>query len=64
MSDPQRKQMICGKIQQLLNYNNEALDTPLKHILKHLKKKGVDLKPNQFNQCMQQPVQQQAKVYG
>ena len=40
MSDPQRKQIMVGKIKHLLNCNMEAKETPLKHILKHLKKKG------------------------
>ena len=43
MSNPERKEIICGKIKQLIDNNEEALNDSLKHILKHLKMKGVDL---------------------
>lgn len=48
MSDPGRKQTIIEKIQYLVNYNQDAKDTHLKHILKHLLKKGIDIKYNKY----------------
>jgi len=40
-----------------VNYNNEAKDTPLKHILKHLQKKGIDIKQNKYQIQMEQQQQ-------